>query len=315
MHLPYFTQQEICQALPYPELVTQLKLAFQQAIQAPRRHAHQLQSEPLCNLLLMPVWQEQARLGVKLVTVAPQNQGLPSVHAIFILFDAVTGAPLALMDGEELTKRRTAAASVLAATYLARTDARHLLLVGNGALSPYMAAAYIACRPLQKITVWGRNLAKSQACLERIRQLVDLPKTLELHLSEDLASACRNADIICCATTSTQALLEADWITPGCHLDLVGGFKPDMREASDTLVQKSQVFVDTYSGALTEAGDLLQPMQQGLIQNDHIHAELADLCRGHHRGRLNDHEITLFKSVGTAIEDLAAAEMVWQARS
>ncbi len=314
MQLPYFTHDEIRLALPFPELVKQLKLAFQQAIQSPRRHAHQIQTAPLCNLLLMPVWQEQARLGVKLVTVAPQNQGLPSVHAIFLLFDAATGAPLAIMDGEELTKRRTAAASVLAANYLARVDASHLLLVGNGALSPYMAAAYATCRRLQKITIWGRNSEKSQACLAQLRQMSNLPASLELKVSSDLAEACGEADIICCATTSTQALLDARWIKPGCHLDLVGGFKPDMREASDELMQNSCVFVDTFSGAMAEAGDIVQPLQRGLIDEAHVLAELADLCSGRHSGRQRASDITLFKSVGTAIEDLVAAELVWQAR-
>ncbi len=317
MHLPYFTQDQIRQALPYPALVKHLHTAFQSDIHAPLRQAYQINQAPLCNLLLMPVWQQQARLGVKLVTVAPQNQQLPSVHALFILFDSATGAPLALMDGEELTKRRTAAASVLAASYLAPASASRLLIVGNGALAPYMATAYASCRTLSQITVWGRNPEKSQACLQQIAQQLEaearpLPQLAYAEPAE-LAAACQDADIICCATTSTSPIVSASMLKAGCHLDLVGGFKADMREVDDLTMQQASVFVDTYQGALSEAGDIVQTLQNGMLTRSAIRAELAELCRGQHPGRSQSGEITLFKSVGTALEDLAAAELVWQA--
>jgi len=319
MHLPYFTQSEIRQALPYPALVSQLRHAFQSELHAPLRQAYQINQQPLCNLLLMPVWQQQARLGVKLVTVAPENRDLPSVHALFILFDCATGAPLALMDGEELTKRRTAAASVLAASYLAREDAQHLLLVGNGALAPYMAAAYASCRPLKQITVWGRNPEKSQACLSQIAAQLETEGQAAPQLNyakpEALAQACQQADIICCATTSTAPILTAPMLAAGCHLDLVGGFKPDMREVDDQVMQSARVFLDTYQGALHEAGDIVQTLNSGVLKRSAIKAELAELCRGQHTGRSTRAEISLFKSVGTALEDLAAAELVWQAQT
>jgi len=311
--IPFFSSAQIQQALPCAALISAMREAFCDTAQAPRRHVHPLSDTGSSTLLLMPVWQANAHLGVKLVTVVPENQArqLPTVQALFILLDTATGTPLAIMDGEELTLRRTAAASALASIYLSRPDSEQLLIVGTGQLAPYMAVAHCAVRDIRRVTVWGRDLRKAQRTVEKIKAL-GLAASVAIDIAEDLETASMSADLISCATTSRQALLRSASVQPGTHIDLVGGFKPDMREADDGLMSSARLFVDTFDGALAEAGDLVQPMQAGLITRTSVLAELADLASGRHAGRSNAQEITLFKSVGTAIEDLCAANLVWQ---
>jgi ornithine cyclodeaminase len=310
--ISHLTASQLRTALPYPALIAALRQAFQENIEAPTRHVHTVSEENATVLLLMPVWQPAGAMGVKLVTVAPGNRAkqLPTVHAIFMLFDTTTGVPIALMDGEELTLRRTAAASALASSYLSRPDSASLLTVGAGTLAPYLAAAHCAARPIRNIEVWGRSQDKAEQTVQQIHAQ-GLPQGVTVKVASDLEAAVRNADIITCATTSTAPVVRGDWVGPGAHVDLVGGFKPDMREADDDLMGKSSVFVDTFADALAEAGDLIQPMASGYLQRDAIVAELADLASGRHAGRHHPEQITVFKSVGTGIEDLCAANLAW----
>ncbi len=312
--LPFISADHVRDALSYPELITALRRSFAEPSHAPRRHAHDLDGRG--TLLLMPAWQANRQLGVKLVTVMPANheRGLPTVHALYILMDAETGAPLALMDGEQLTLRRTAAVSALASQSLSRSDSRTLLVVGTGRLAPEMAVAHCAVRDIERVMVWGRDEHKVSSALQRIRA-AGLPESIALMNAASLKQGCREADIICCATTSTEPLVRADWLRPGTHVDLVGGFRPDMREADDALICCARLFVDTTAGALAEAGDLLQPIRAGLLRQDAVLAELADLASGKHPGRREASEITLFKSVGSALADLASAGLVWQRSS
>jgi alanine dehydrogenase len=271
----------------------------------PLRHSHAL--SPQDALLLMPAWSATA-LGVKLVTGFPQNaiRSLATVNAIYVFLDRASGVPVAVIDGEELTLRRTAAASALAARYLARPDAATLLLVGSGRLAPYMARSHWVLRPgLKRVRVWGRSDQRTQTTVQLLRDA-----GLPAEAAGDLELAVRSADIVTCATTSTSPLVQGAWLAPGTHLDLVGGFRPAMREVDDAAVACARLFVDTYVGALAEAGDLVEPMQRGVIRREDVLAELAELVRGERDGRTRAEEITLFKSVGTALEDLAAAEQV-----
>ena len=312
--LPFINGNELKHYLPYPMLIEALRKTFTQVNHAPLRHAHRVSEQGPTTLLIMPVWQESKQLGLKVVTVAPENRalGLPTVHALFILMDTATGEPIALMDGEQLTLRRTAAASALASDYLSRKESHHLLLVGTGRLAPHMAIAHCMTRPIQHVSVWGRD---SQSVTQTAKALREegLPEHIAIIESHDLSQSAQQADIICCATTSKEPLIFHDWIKPGTHIDLVGGFRPDMREADDALMCHAQIFVDTFEGTLAEAGDLIQPLQQGLMTRDAVRAELADLTAHRHAGRSNDDEITVFKSVGTAIEDLCAASLAWHA--
>ena len=310
--LPFISGTELKHSLPYPTLIDALRKTFTQVNHAPLRHAHRVSDPGPTTLLIMPVWQDSKQLGLKVVTVAPENRalGLPTVHALFILMDTATGVPMALMDGEQLTLRRTAAASALASDYLSRKESHHLLLVGTGRLAPHMAIAHCMTRPIQHVSVWGRD---SQSVAQTAKALREegLPENIAIIESNDLSQSAHQADIICCATTSKEPLIFLDWIKPGTHIDLVGGFRTDMREADDALMCHAQIFVDTFEGTLAEAGDVIQPLQQGLITRDAVRAELADLTAHRHAGRGNNDEITVFKSVGTAIEDLCAASLAW----
>jgi ornithine cyclodeaminase len=310
--IPYLDAAQLAAALPYPVLIAALREAFRNGAEAPRRHVHTISPANDAVLLLMPVWQPERHTGVKLVTVAPRNSqvNLPTVHSIFMLFDSATGAPVCQMDGEELTLRRTAASSALASSYLSRPDSSRLLIVGTGSLAPYMAAAHCAARPVGSVTVWGRSPDKAARTAGLLRKALG-ETGIAVTVAEDLAAAAKDADIISCATTSTVPLLRSDWVQPGTHVDLVGGFRPNMREADDALVGAAEVFVDTFAGALAEAGDLLQPMEAGRLMRGDIRAELADLCAGRHPGRTGASQVTLFKSVGTALEDLCGANLAW----
>ncbi|MFZ6767872.1 ornithine cyclodeaminase family protein [Undibacterium sp. Di26W] len=310
--IPHFSQQQVRSALPYARLIPALCLAFTEDMIAPKRHAHTLSEADSSSLLLMPVWQNHGHLGVKLVTVAPHNTDLPSVHAIFVLFDTQTGAPLALMDGEELTLRRTAAASALASSFASRTDSQRLLLVGNGSLAPHIAVAHCHTRPIRHISIWGRSGDKSAQAARTLREHAELPASVDIEVVTDLVAACAQADIISCATTSKTPIVLGEHVRAGTHLDLVGGFRPDMREVDDALMRKAIVYVDTYAGALAEAGDLTQTLANGSLVRSAIVAELAELCAGRHPGRTQTADISVFKSVGTAIEDLCAANLAWE---
>ncbi|MET0963790.1 MAG: ornithine cyclodeaminase family protein [Noviherbaspirillum sp.] len=311
--IPYLDAGQLATALPYSTLIPALREAFRTGAEAPARHVHPISPANDAVLLLMPVWQPERHTGVKVVTVAlrnPQRQ-LPTVHSIFMLLDSATGAPICLMDGEELTLRRTAAASALASSYLSRPDSSRLLLIGTGSLAPYMAAAHCKVRPVRTVTVWGRSPDKAARTAGLLRKQLGADG-IEVQVAGDLEAAVGSADIISCATTSTAPIVPGRWVLPGTHVDLVGGFRPNMREADDALMGDAAVFVDTFAGALAEAGDLLQPMQAGRLAREAIRAELADLCAGRHAGRADAGQLTLFKSVGAALEDLCAADLAWE---
>ena len=309
--IPFVAAEQVRAALPYPALMDALRVAFAEAdqVQVPRRHAHPLPDD--ATLLLMPAWRARRQLGIKLVTVTPNNRerDLSTVHALYVLSDTDTGVPLAIVDGEVLTLRRTAAVSALASRFLSRADSRSMLMVGTGRLAPEMVVAHCHARDIERVMVWGRSERKAQETIERIKQ-AGLPDHVSIDTELALAAACAGADIICCATTSTEPLLRAEWVKPGTHIDLVGGFRPNMREADDALMCTAAVFVDTLEGALAEAGDLVQPIQAGLLQATSIRADLGELARAAHPGRQSAEQITVFKSVGSALADLAAAGLV-----
>lgn len=295
-------------------LVAALAEAFACGGSAPVRARHEYGARGTDDgaLLVMPAWDARA-LGVKLVTVTPANgaRGLPAVNAVYLLFDARTGAPRALVDGEELTLRRTGAVSALAASRLARADASRLLVVGTGRLAPHLALCHACVRPLREIRIWGRrSAAAEQAARELAAALDGEGAGAQVSTCADLEAGVRWADLITCATLSREPLVRGAWLQPGQHVDLVGAFRPDMREADDDCLRRAAVWVDTRAGALAEAGELVQGIAAGALTADHVRGELADLVRGGGTARRDPAEITLFKSVGTALADLAAARLV-----
>ncbi|MBL8327807.1 MAG: ornithine cyclodeaminase family protein [Rubrivivax sp.] len=307
-----YAADEVHAALPWLPLMAALSAAFAAGAEVPLRHAHALDAQD--TLLLMPAWNAQV-LGTKIVTVMPGNaaRGEGTVQAVYLLQDRRSGETLALMDGEALTLRRTAAASALAARYLARADASRLLVVGTGRLAEWLARAHAAARPgLRQLRVWGRRPQAVDALVQRLGRCEELAR-VQIQPAHDLRTALADCDIVSCATTATEPLLPGDALCPGTHLDLVGSFKPSMREADDEAVRRALVVVDTYAGALEEAGELVGALQRGVIGRGHITADLAELARGERPGRTHPEQLTLFKSVGTALEDLAAAQAVWSA--
>jgi alanine dehydrogenase len=301
---------EISQCLDWASLIPALEQAFQRGCQMPTRHHHVMSDAPESPVhLLMPAWIHDGYLGVKAVNIFPANAkiGKPAVSGVYLLFSAQTGETLAVLEGGELTVRRTAAASALAARYLARDDASRLLIVGTGRLSRQLALAHATVRPIRQVAVWGRNPEKAAAVANELRQ-----SGLLVEVVSDLKAAVEAADIVSCATLSTVPLVRGAWLRPGSHLDLVGGFTPEMREADDEAIRRSRVFVDTRAGAMKECGDILVPLQNGLLSADKIQGDLFCLTRQLCLGRTSRDEITLFKSVGVAIEDLAAASLVYE---
>jgi ornithine cyclodeaminase/alanine dehydrogenase-like protein (mu-crystallin family) len=304
-----YTADETRAALPFDRLIPALARMFQQGCTAPSRHVHGVSERDGSNLLaLMPAWQADCLLGVKLATVFPGNaqRGLPAVHSVYALFDATTGQPLALLDGHEITNRRTAAASALAASYLAPTNARTLLLVGSGAVASLVPAAYRVVRPIERVLVWSRRYENAQTLAMRLRA-----DGFDAGVADDLERAVRQADVIACATLSTQPLVRGAWLPSDCHLDLIGGFTPDMHEADTDCFAQARVYVDIPE-ALTTSGDLLSPIAAGALRVDDIAGDLAALVRGEAAGRESFIGRTIFKSVGAALEDLAAATLVHQ---
>jgi alanine dehydrogenase len=295
--------EAIHRALPFPDLIGALREIFRAGCEAPVRQHHDLGQGIL---LLMPAWQAKGPVGVKIVTVFPDNaqRSLPSVLGSFLLLDGDSGLPIALLDAPALTLRRTAAASALAADYLARPDSARHLMVGTGALAPHLIAAHRAVRPIREVRIWSRDPAKAAALARRLAD-----EGCPAVPASDLADAAAEADIVTCATLAREPLIHGGWLRPGTHLDLVGGYTPQMREADDDAVSRSRVFVDTLAGATAEAGDIVQPLRSRVLAADGIAGDLFELTRGTVPGRRGPEEITLFKSVGTALEDLAAARL------
>jgi alanine dehydrogenase len=301
--------EEISSLAPMPGLIECLQSAFRIECIVPARHVAQMPGGAGERLLLsMPAFGLGGAV-VKLVTVFPDNQarGLPTIQSTIVVFSE-TGAPIALLDGTIVTLLRTGAASALASKYLSRADSAHLVIIGTGALAPTMAAAHCAVRSIIRISVWGRRPERAAETAAAIRSLVG--HAVKVLVPDSIEDAIATADIVSCATSSPTPVLLGKWLRVGTFVDLVGSFSPTKREADDEVVRRSRIFVDTLEGALAEAGDLLDPLARGIIGRERIEGELADLVSGRLTGRVGGDEIITFKSVGTAIEDLAVAQMV-----
>jgi ornithine cyclodeaminase len=304
-------ETETAEALKWTDLIDAIERMLRSNCVMPVRHHHDVgvPGEADATLLLMPAWVPGAYIGVKLVSVFPDNhmRGLPAIYGSYILSSGKTGKMLAVVDGGELTARRTAATSALATRYLARAEASHLLVVGTGRLSLNLIQAHATVRPITRVSVWGRNRANAEKTAEEARLL-----GFDAVACSDLEATARVADIISCATLSSEPLVHGAWLKPGAHLDLIGAFTPSMRESDDEAVRRATIFVDTRAGAMSEAGDILQPLKAGVITEADIRGDLFDLAAGRHKGRSGDEEITLFKSVGAVLEDLAGAILAYE---
>ena len=310
--LRVFDTNETRAGLEWPRLIDGLDAMFRSGCVMPLRLHHEVEvpGEDSGTLLLMPAWTPGKYIGVKMVNVIPGNsaRSLPAISGAYLLSSGATGALLAVIDGAELTARRTAAASALAARYLARPDARNLLVVGAGKLALNVIEAHTAVRPLTSVTIWARRIEQAEKVAKAARTL-----GCDAQATDDLESATLQADIISCCTLSRAPLVKGAWVKPGTHIDLIGAFNPEMRETDSALIAKASVFADTREGVLSEGGDIVQAIRESAFDASEIKADLFDLARGYHAGRRSDYEITIFKSVGAALEDLAAAILTYEA--
>jgi ornithine cyclodeaminase len=301
-------------ALDFGRLVPALRAAFVAGAQVPPRHVHAIESGGRHGtVLIMPAWSEAGYLGIKTINIFPANSthGLPALHATYVLYDASTGVPLAQLDGNEITAHRTAAASALGASFLAREDAANLLVLGTGRVARLLPAAHASVRPIRELHVWNHRPEGARALAAEWRAA-----GWNAHAVDDdpdaLALAVRAADIVSCATLASAPVVRGEWLAPGTHLDLIGSFTPAMKEADPASFAGARVFVDT-DEALHKAGDLLDAFATGALAAADVQGTMRQLCRGERTGRGAAAERTVFKAVGTALEDLAAAVLAWQA--
>ena len=310
---------EVDALLNWPDMINAIELAFRQGMIQPVRHHHTVDRPDgaASTLLLMPAWSDfdalgdssKGYMGVKIVTVSPDNGAVskPAVMGVYLLLDGKTGEPKALIDGQRLTLWRTAGASALAARYLAHEDASKLVVLGAGALSGFLARAHSASRPIDEISIWNRNFAGAEKVAAEL-----VAEGFNAKAIKDKDAAIAEADIITAGTLSTEPLILGKHLKPGAHVDLIGAFTPTMRESDDECIKRARVFVDTKEGALKEGGDIVQPIKAGVVATSHVVGDLFDLTRGAVKGRQSQGEITLFKSVGAALEDLAAGILVYE---
>jgi ornithine cyclodeaminase len=310
--MQFFDQAAVSLALPYPALIDALATGLQQPIESPARSVHAPNGDHSA-VLIMPAWKSQHIMGVKLVSIWPGNsaKGKSAVSAVYVLISCEDGNPVAVLDGTELTLRRTAAAAALAARILARKNSQTLAILGTGSLSAPMAVAHASVMNFKTILVWGRNLKKAQGVVDNLAL-----QGITAHASDDLQATLAQADVVSAASTATEPFIHSDWVMPGTHLGLIGAFTPTMAEAEPALMPRAQVFADSREAILQKGGEVLQAIQQGLMAAGDIQAELAEIAAQPQRAwRQSEEAITVFKSVGFASLDLIAAEMVFKAAS
>lgn len=306
---------ELEKALPMTTAIEAIEEGFREhqrgrSLTPPRMHVAVEQAEGV--YLLMPSFLERAALfGTKLLSVYPRNRQRqkPTINSVYILNDAVDGTFLAMMDGIFLTGVRTGAASAVAAKYLAREDASVHGIIGCGGQALYQAAAIAAVRPIEKLLVCDHKKESAEALARQAAARFAIP----VEALDTAASVASRADILTTVTTSSSPVVKLSDLKPGCHVNAVGSFKPTMQEIDSDLLQEALVVVDTYQGCLEEAGDLIIPIERGEYRREKIHAELGEILLGEKCGRSSNAQLTLFKSVGVAFEDLAAARLAYRA--
>lgn len=305
--------EQVHQCLSFEQLIPLLKSTFSNAFTMPQRQVFHLDDNHQSNdaFALLPSWNAEV-IGTKAFTYFPDNAAndkLQSLYSKIMLFKRQTGEPLALVDGTSITYWRTAAISALASQLLSKQNSKNFVLFGTGNLAPFLIKAHLAVRDLTQVTLVARSPEKAD---KLISQLSTQYPHVVFKISQSLEQDIRWADIICCATGSPEPLFDGNWLIPGTHIDCLGNHNTDRRECDTTTITRSRVYVDSLTNNLAEAGELLIPISQGKFQSSDIVGELADLCSNPTLLRQSENEITLFKSVGTAISDLAAANYVYQ---
>jgi alanine dehydrogenase len=307
--------EDVRKALPMRQAVETIRKAFAQLstgkADVPLRIALQVPKHNGVTLFMPGYLAGDDQMAVKVVSVFNDNpaKGLPLIHALVVVVDAETGAPAAVIDGTYLTALRTGAASGAATQLLARQDSRTAAIFGAGAQARTQLEAVQAVRPLQEAWVFDLNPEQARAYAAEMSQAL----SLKIHIASSPSEALRHADVICTATTSTTPVFDNTDLKPGAHINAVGAYTPEMQEIPVETVQRSKIVIDHHQASMAEAGDLLIPLNQGLISQDDVYAELGEIVAGLKPGRETPEEITFFKSVGVAVQDVAAANAVLKA--
>jgi len=303
----FYSAEETRVRLPFAPLVDALRAMFARGCELAPRQVLELAASSAVPVtsLVMPAWQEGGCYGVKVVNIAPGNsaRGLPGLHSTYVLYDADTGIPLAWIDGDEITARRTAATSALAASWLAPADASHLALIGAGRIARLLPEAHRVVRPIERVTVWARSPTRADELVDELAL-----QGFDACVATSVEAAVAEAEIVSCATLARAPLVFGRWLAPGSHLDLIGSFTPAMREADDACFAGARVIVDS-DDATVKSGDLIGPLARRVVGRDDI-GTLAELARGERDAGRAAGQRTVFKSVGSALEDLAAAMLV-----
>jgi ornithine cyclodeaminase len=312
MKLRLLSAADMVKALPMAEAIEGMKGAYAQLStgQARMPLRSRIDIPAMGSSLVMPAYLEQnGALAVKVVSVFPQNTeiGLPIIHALVMVLDSVTGRPQALLEGGALTAIRTGAASGAATDLLARPDAASVLIVGSGVQARTQLEAVCTVRDIRDVRIVSLDHQQAEEFVIELAGRGPIPTAIAV--AEDVDMAVAEADIICTATTSSTPVFDGRLIKPGTHINGVGSFTPEMQEVDLVTVQRSLVVVDSRTAVLAEAGDLIIPLENGDIKEDHIFAELGEIVSGHLPGRERQDQITFFKSVGVAAQDAAAASI------
>jgi ornithine cyclodeaminase len=257
-------------------------------------------------ILIRGAWQPGAAVGVKLATIFPANSDLPSVQAVYVLFDGSDGRPTAVIDGTWLTWFKTACDSGLGADYLAPAAASRLLMVGAGAMAPHLIEAHLSVRPeIQRVEIWNRTPERAAVLADSL----DLG-VVDVAAVTDLETAVRSADVVSVATMSPEPLIAGEWLGPGTHVDLVGAYTPAMREADDEVMIRADIYVDSRATTVAEIGELMDPIAEGVISEADVLGDLYQLAQGTVRARESDDAITVYKNGGGGHLDLMTAQFV-----
>ncbi len=313
MEIRVLSAKEMSRALDMGELIEEMKLAFQQLsadrAMMPLRKRINLPEQKAVFLAMPAALPDQKKLAVKMVSVFGKNPeiGLPLIHALVTVFDAETGTPAALMDGEVLTAKRTGAGSGAATDLLARRDSSEAAILVSGTQAKTQLEAICCDRDIKKARVFSLHYEHAQRFVDEMKEGDRIPESLEAVKTPETAVS--GADIICTATTSTKPVFQFRDLKPGVHVNGVGSFQPSMQEIDSETVKNALVYVDSRESALSETGDLAMPIQEGIINADHIRAELGEVVENSTLGRTTPEDITFFKSCGVAVQDVIAAGM------
>lgn len=306
----HVSADEVRRLLDYPGLVEALRRAHA-AGRLPETHRHIAGDGQANNFVTLTSWAEGDVIAVKMVGVFPGNLALsppgPSIQGLVALFSGRTGAPLITADGAEMTFRKTAADSALGADYLARRDAKVLLVCGAGGLAPHVIEAHMAVRPsIERVLVWNRTHARAVELAHR------MTNGIEVTAIASIDEALPQADIISCVTMATEPMVKGALLKPGAHVDLIGAYLPHMRESDDDVARRAgQIFLDTRLFC-DRSGDVADPIAKGILTRDDLAADLFDLCSGKHPGRTSEDQVTMYKNSGGGHLDLFTARWLWE---